>query len=135
VYFLSSVTAFAELVHKSRYHCELNHGRRKGSQGPLDFENFTAQGCFLRFEWEKTNFTTFGPPRKILEKPLVVPPWKKSLRRPRTPHNWVWNGLELSITTFAILSLVCAGWTELISEIFCSDGFLDFGYLKCFFFS
>jgi len=29
-------------------------------------------------------------------------------------HNWVWNGPELLLNTFAVLSLVCAGWTERI---------------------
>jgi len=40
------------------------------------------KGCFLSFEWEKANFTTFDPPRKILEKSPNSPPWKKSFRRP-----------------------------------------------------
>ena len=43
-------------------------------------------------------------------------------------------GLELSTTTFAALSIVCAGWTELTSEIFFPNCFLLFGYQKCFFF-
>ena len=53
----------------------LYHGRRKGGRGawsPLDFEIFRKKGCFRRFEWKKTSFTTFGPP------------WKKSFRRPCT---------------------------------------------------
>jgi len=50
-------------------------------------------------------------------------------------HNWVWNGLELLTTTFTVFSLVCAGWTELTSEIFCPNCFLQFAYQKCFFFS
>jgi len=33
-------------------------------------------------------------------------------------HYWVWNGLELSVNTFAVLSLVFTGWTELTSESF-----------------
>ena len=35
-------------------------------------------------------------------------------------HNWVRNGPELSTNTgaFAVLSLVCAGWTELTSKYF-----------------
>jgi len=49
--------------------------------------------------------------------------------------NWVWNGLELSINTFAVLSLVYINWTELTSEIFCPNYFLHFAYQKCFFFS
>jgi len=28
----------------------------------LDFENFSKKGCFLIFEWDKINFTTFGRP-------------------------------------------------------------------------
>ena len=42
-----------------------HHGRRKGGQwglDPLDFENFSKKCCFLRFEWEKQNFTSFGNP-------------------------------------------------------------------------
>jgi len=36
--------------------------------------NFSAKtGWFLSFEWEKPNFTTFGPPRKTLEKSPDVP--------------------------------------------------------------
>jgi len=40
----------------------------------VNFENFSKKGCFLSFEWEKTNFTTFGPPGKILEKSPGAPP-------------------------------------------------------------
>ena len=50
-----------------------------------------------------------------------------------TPSPWLW--LELSPTTFVALSFVCAGWTKLTSEIFCSNCFLHFGYQKCFCFS
>jgi len=39
-----------------------------GRTGFLDFEIFSKKGCILCFEWEKTNFTTFAPPGKILEK-------------------------------------------------------------------
>ena len=67
------------------------HGRRKGEEegdkaSPLDFENFSKKGRFLRFEWEKTNFTTFGPsPRKFLEKSLV-PPLGKNHSDARDPY-------------------------------------------------
>jgi len=41
-------------------------GVGKGSRGraraPLAFENSNKKGYFLSFEWEKMNFTTFGPP-------------------------------------------------------------------------
>jgi len=47
-------------------------------------------------------------------------------------HNWVWNGSEPLMNTFAVLSLVCAGWTELTSEIFCPNCFLHFACQKCF---
>ena len=48
------------------------HGRRKGSLGlPWILKISTIKkGCFLSFEWEKTNFTTFGTPWK---NPLVSP--------------------------------------------------------------
>jgi len=55
------------------------HGRRKGGASPLDFENISKIGCFLSFEWEKTNFTTFGPPlEKFWKNPLVAPPGKNT---------------------------------------------------------
>jgi len=42
------------------------HERRKGwVVPPLDFEIFSKKRCFLSFEWEKSNFTTFGPLEKI----------------------------------------------------------------------
>ena len=34
------------------------------------------------------------------------------------PYNWVWNGLELSINTFAVLSLVFTGWRESLLKSF-----------------
>jgi len=54
-----------------------------GGLVPLDFENFSKKCCFLDFECEKTNFTTFGPPLgNIMKNPLVAAHWKKSFRRP-----------------------------------------------------
>jgi len=45
------------------------HGLRKGSLGPPWILKFAAKkGCFLSFKWEKSVFTTFAPPGKILEK-------------------------------------------------------------------
>jgi len=54
------------------------HGRRKGGQGrakpPLDFKIFSKKYCFLSFEREKSNFTTFCPPLERFRKnPLVAP--------------------------------------------------------------
>ena len=47
-------------------------------KNPLDFENFSKKGCFLSFEWEKSNFITFSPPlEKVLKNPLIVPPREK----------------------------------------------------------
>ena len=64
------------------------HGRRKGEGGPcppLDFENFSKTGSFLCFSWEKTNFTTFGPPPgKVLEKSPGGSPGKN----PSDAHAW-----------------------------------------------
>ena len=42
-----------------------------------EFEKFCKKGCFLSFEWQKTNFTTFGRPlEKLLEKSTSGPPGK-----------------------------------------------------------
>jgi len=55
-----------------------HHGRRKGArggQGPPDFDNVSKKGYFIDFEWEKTNFTTFGSPwknLKILPTPMTL---------------------------------------------------------------
>ena len=43
-------------------------GEGQGAGLPLDFEIFSKKGCSLSFEREKSNFTTFGPPWKNLEK-------------------------------------------------------------------
>ena len=54
-----------------------------GKGDPLDFEIFNKEGCFLSFEWEIANFTTYGHPlEKFRKYPLVALPWKKSFRRP-----------------------------------------------------
>jgi len=49
---------------------------------PLDFEIFSKKGCFLSFECEKLNFTTFGSTGKIEEKSPCGPRLEKSFRRP-----------------------------------------------------
>jgi len=46
------------------------HGRRKRGALAPECRKFQQKGCFLSFEWEKTNFTTFGFPWK---KPLYLP--------------------------------------------------------------
>jgi len=60
-------------------------GVGRGSRGALApswiLKISAKKGCFLSFEWDKINFTTFSPPRKILEKSPNTP-WKKSFRRP-----------------------------------------------------
>ena len=55
------------------------HGRRKrGARLPWIFKCLAKKGCFLSFEWEKSNFTTFGPLDKFRKSPLVAPPGKNS---------------------------------------------------------
>jgi len=108
----------------------------EGGARPPGFWKSHQKRLFCLFRVGKSKFHPFWPPlEKFWKNILVVPPWKKSFRRPWTPHNWAWKGLELSTTAFAVLSLVCAGWTKLTSKIFCSSEFLHFGYQKCFFFS
>ena len=47
----------------------------QGGQGPLlDFEIFSKKGCFLSFEWEKTNFTSFSLSLEKFWKNHPVPP-------------------------------------------------------------
>jgi len=43
------------------------------SEGGQEFESFSKKGCFLNFEWQKTNFTTFGTHTKRLDKSASVP--------------------------------------------------------------
>jgi len=43
-------------------------GETEVGLGPLHFEIFGKKGCFLSFEWEKSNFTTSAPPWKNLGK-------------------------------------------------------------------
>jgi len=62
-------------------YCNL-HGRRKGGPWPLDFQNFNKNRLFSYFRVGKNNFTTFGPPRKILEKSSSGPSWKEILPTP-----------------------------------------------------
>jgi len=58
-------------------------GVRREGLPPLNFENFSKKACFLDFEWEKANFTTFGP---LLEKSLSVPPGKN----PSDTHGYMY---------------------------------------------
>jgi len=57
-------------------------GVGRGALFPLDFEIFCKKDYFLRFEWEKTNFTTFAPPGKILEKSSSGPPLENIIPTP-----------------------------------------------------
>jgi len=59
-------------------------GRRGRGAFPPGFYNFSKKSFFLSFEWVKTNFTTFGPVQERFWENLLVPPWKKSFRRPWT---------------------------------------------------
>jgi len=45
----------------------------------MDFEISIKKGCFLSFEWEKSNFTTFGSPMEKFRKNPLVPPLEKIL--------------------------------------------------------
>jgi len=45
----------------------IRRGRWWGFSSPRLWEKFNKERLFFSFEWKKTNFTTFGPFRKILE--------------------------------------------------------------------
>jgi len=54
-----------------------------GAKSPLDFEIISKKTLVFQFRGVKTKFHHFCPPlEKILGKPLLVLPWKKSFRRP-----------------------------------------------------
>ena len=94
------------------------HGRRKGGQGGLgallDFENFNKKGCFLSFEREKPNFTTFGPRCKNFENIPWCPPPGKNLSdahghgdSPSRPFHW-----EVDTVQFSFLPLIAPDMEE-----------------------
>jgi len=62
------------------------HGRRKeragGPRPPWILKILAKKGCFLSFEWEKTNFTTFASPWKNFGKIPWCPPLEKFLPTP-----------------------------------------------------
>jgi len=68
-----------------------------GGKPLLDLENFSKKRCFLSFEWEKTNFTTFGHPWKNFGKIPVCLPGKNPSdahdctckTKPQFPHTIV----------------------------------------------
>jgi len=49
-------------------------GVGRGTQGCI-LKILAEKGCFLSFQWEKTNITTF-PPRRNFEKSPSAPPGK-----------------------------------------------------------
>jgi len=90
----------------------IGHEGRKGGQGgqgakaPLDFGNFSKKGCFLDFEWDKINFTTFGHhPWKILEKCPSATTLKKILPTPMPIAIWRTTPNILPISHFGRFSV------------------------------
>jgi len=57
-------------------------GKRAGAWPPWILKFSAKKGCFLSFEWEKSNFTTFGSPLKNLGKIHEWPPLEKILPTP-----------------------------------------------------
>jgi len=79
VYFLSSVTAFAELVHKSCYRCELHHGCRKRGKALWILKISPNKVAFLLSSGKKQIPPLLVTPRKILEKSPSGSPLEKIL--------------------------------------------------------
>jgi len=72
-----------------QYRAWASEGRGQGPLSPLYLENFRQKGCFLSFEWEKTNFTTFVPLlEKILEKIECSPGGRSSSDAHSTQCIW-----------------------------------------------
>jgi len=84
--FLPCVTAFAELVHKSRYHCEPTMRVGRGGKASWILKVSPKKGCFFCFESEKTNFTTFAPPLEKFWKNTLVAPLGKNPSDAQEPH-------------------------------------------------
>ena len=59
-------------VMKTSFGPSTNMGVGRGGNGPLDFEILSKKSCFLNFEWEKANLTTFHH----WKNPLVAPSGK-----------------------------------------------------------
>jgi len=65
---------------------------------------FSKKGCFLSLEWVKWHFITFGPFLENLfsypwKNPLLVPHWKKSVRRrilPTLKQRLIYNYIHSS---------------------------------------
>jgi len=62
------------------------HGRRKRGQRGLGppwptwmLKILARKSCLLSFEWEKTDFTTFGPPPRICQEKPPSPARDKTL--------------------------------------------------------
>jgi len=51
-------------------------GVERGGLGSWIFKITAKKGCYLSLQGEKTNFTTFSPPTKILENSLVALRWQ-----------------------------------------------------------
>ena len=67
-----------------------------GALALLDFEIFSKKGCFPDFEWEKTNYTTFGLPGKIFENlPSAPPPLEKMFPTPLVKVTCLSAGFEV----------------------------------------
>jgi len=58
---------------------------RRGRGHPPWILKFSEKGYFFSFEWEKANFTTFGPPEKILQK-SPMPPLEITLPTAMLPY-------------------------------------------------
>jgi len=67
---------------KHPVHAWASEGGAGEGLSPPDFEIPSKKGCFLSFEWEKSNFTTFDPLEKCRKKSPSAPLLEKVLPMP-----------------------------------------------------
>ena len=90
-----------------------SEGRRPNPPGFYNFtfpdEIFIKKVCFLSFEEEKQNFTTFGPSLKNFWKhPVLESSWKTSFH----PHGYstYTQGRDVDISQFLRIFRLCPKW-------------------------
>ena len=78
----SAMSVSRHLEEKWSYNNSWASEEGEGVTSLLDFENFSKTSCFLSLEWERKQISSLLPLlRKIFEKSLSAPLWKKSCRR------------------------------------------------------
>jgi len=97
--------------------------RGQRAKAPLDFENFSKKGSFLRFEWEKTNSRLLDPLENLRKNLPVVPPGKNPSDARRC-HNRLSPRLCTKFRKYVSLQLTrrLVSWSRSVSSKYGSIG-------------